>query len=84
MVPAGPLRPGRPVLDERARDAASDPARDFVRAGLKGTRVHRFITGEYINGLDLPEALGLIAVSSNEVRDPPGRCRSPLRVGRSN
>ncbi|MFC9585605.1 hypothetical protein ACFVJ8_22630 [Streptomyces yangpuensis] len=50
-----------------ARDAASDPARDFVRAGLKGTRVHGFITGEYINGLDLLEELGLIAVSDDEV-----------------
>lgn len=45
-----------------ARNAASDPARDFVRAGLKGTRVHGFITGEYINGLDLlePGSTGLI------------------------
>ncbi|MFF0399676.1 hypothetical protein ACFYSJ_28520 [Streptomyces sp. NPDC005248] len=50
-----------------ARNAASDPARDFVRAGLKGTRVHGFITGEDINGLDLLEELGLIAVSGNEV-----------------
>lgn len=50
-----------------ARDAASDPARDFVRTGLKGTRVHSFITGEYINGLDLLEELGLIAVSDDEV-----------------
>lgn len=50
-----------------ARDAASDPARDFVQAGLKGTRVHGFITGEYINGLDLLEELGLIAVSGDEV-----------------
>ncbi|MFE3021892.1 hypothetical protein [Streptomyces sp. NPDC059256] len=50
-----------------ALDAASDPARDFVQAGLKGTRVHGFITCEYINGLDLLEELGLIAVSDNEV-----------------
>ncbi|MET8438553.1 hypothetical protein ABZV61_38775 [Streptomyces sp900116325] len=50
-----------------ARNAASDPARDFVRAGLKGTRVHGFITGAYINGLDLLEELGLIAVSGDEV-----------------
>ncbi|WP_405443695.1 hypothetical protein OG373_39430 [Streptomyces avidinii] len=48
-----------------ARDAASDPARDFVRAGLKGTRVRSFITCEYINGLDLLEELGLIAVSGD-------------------
>ncbi|MFD6973158.1 hypothetical protein [Streptomyces sp. NPDC059979] len=50
-----------------ARDAASDPARDFVQAGLTGTRVHGFITGAYINGLDLFEELGLIAVSDDEV-----------------
>lgn len=50
-----------------ARDAASDPTRDFVQAGLEGTRVHGFITGEYINGLDLLEELGLIAVSGDEV-----------------
>lgn len=50
-----------------ARNAASDPARDFVQAGLKGTSVHGFITGEYINGLDLLEELGLIAVSGDEV-----------------
>ncbi|MGW1770232.1 hypothetical protein [Streptomyces sp. NPDC002104] len=50
-----------------ARDAASDPARDFVRAGLRGTRVHGFITGAYLNGLDLFEELGLIAVSADEV-----------------
>ena len=50
-----------------ARDAASDPARDFVRFGLEGTRVHGFVTGEYINGLDLLEELGLIAVCDDEV-----------------
>ncbi|MEU7603264.1 hypothetical protein AB0B78_11300 [Streptomyces sp. NPDC040724] len=50
-----------------AMDAASGPSRDFVRAGLKGTRVHGFITGEYVNGLDLFEELGLIAVSGDEV-----------------
>ncbi|WP_329014811.1 hypothetical protein [Streptomyces sp. NBC_00690] len=50
-----------------ALDAASDPARDFVQAGLKGTRVHGFTTSEYINGLDLLEELGLIAVSGDEV-----------------
>ncbi|MFD6109090.1 hypothetical protein ACFWG0_03140 [Streptomyces yangpuensis] len=38
-----------------------------VRAGLAVTGVHRFITGEYINGLDLCEELGLIAVSDEEV-----------------
>jgi hypothetical protein len=50
-----------------AMDAASDPARDFVQAGLKGTRAHSFITGEYIDGLDLFEELGLIVVSGDEV-----------------
>ncbi|MEU3721321.1 hypothetical protein [Streptomyces sp. NPDC031705] len=50
-----------------ALDAAPDPARDFVRAGLEGTRVHRFLTGEYLNGLDLFDELGLIAVSGAEV-----------------
>ncbi|WP_330295133.1 hypothetical protein [Streptomyces sp. NBC_00503] len=50
-----------------ARDAASDPARDFVQAGLKGTRINAFLTGEYINGLDLSEELGLVAVSGDEV-----------------
>ncbi|WP_327256855.1 hypothetical protein [Streptomyces sp. NBC_01244] len=50
-----------------ARDAASDPARDFVRAGLEGTEVHGFLTSEYIKGLDLFEELGLIAVSDDEV-----------------
>ncbi|MFD8141854.1 hypothetical protein [Streptomyces sp. NPDC059708] len=50
-----------------ARDAASEPARDFVRAGLKGTGVHRFLTDAYVNGLDLLEELGLVAVSGDEV-----------------
>ncbi|MFF4364658.1 hypothetical protein [Streptomyces sp. NPDC001594] len=50
-----------------ARDAASDPARDFVRAGLKGTRAHRFLTDAYVNGLDLHEELGVVAVSGDEV-----------------
>ncbi|WP_369776740.1 hypothetical protein [Streptomyces sp. R33] len=56
-----------PQFWTNARDAASDPAPDFVQAGLKGTRVHGFITGEYINGIDLFEELGLIAVSGDEV-----------------
>ncbi|ATZ23012.1 hypothetical protein SLAV_05535 [Streptomyces lavendulae subsp. lavendulae] len=50
-----------------AQDAAADPARDFVQAGLEGTRVYGFITGEYTNGLDLFDELGLIAVSDEEV-----------------
>ncbi|MFJ5549189.1 hypothetical protein [Streptomyces sp. NPDC093225] len=47
--------------------AASDPAVDLVATGLKGTRVHDFHTWEYVNGLDVLEDLGLIAVSDNEV-----------------
>ncbi|MDK9496128.1 hypothetical protein QEZ40_000469 [Streptomyces katrae] len=50
-----------------ALDAASDPARDFVQAGLKGTRVHTFITDECVKGIDLFEELGLVAVSGDEV-----------------
>lgn len=50
-----------------ARDAASDPARDFVQAGLGGTKAHTFLTSEYIRGLHLFEELGLIAVSDAEV-----------------
>lgn len=50
-----------------ALDAASDPGRDFVRAGLKGTRAYGFVTGAYLGGLDLFEELGLIAVSGDEV-----------------
>ncbi|MEU2544063.1 hypothetical protein ABZ618_01235 [Streptomyces roseolus] len=40
---------------------------DFVAAGLAGTRSHTFVTGAYVNGLDLFEDLGLIAVSADEV-----------------
>ncbi|WP_284581845.1 hypothetical protein [Streptomyces sp. 2P-4] len=50
-----------------ALDAAADPGRDFVRAGLQGTRAHRFTTGEYLNGIDLFEELGLVSVSDDEV-----------------
>ncbi|GGS92220.1 MULTISPECIES: hypothetical protein [Streptomyces] len=50
-----------------ALDAAADPRRDFVRAGLGGTRAHRFTTGEYLGGIDLFDELGLIAVSDDEV-----------------
>ncbi|MER5974590.1 hypothetical protein ABT112_33640 [Streptomyces sp. NPDC002055] len=50
-----------------ATAAASDPAPDFVEAGLRGTRSHPFITVAYLNGLDLCEDLGLIAVNGDEV-----------------
>ncbi|MEU1214138.1 hypothetical protein ABZ424_17290 [Streptomyces sp. NPDC005790] len=50
-----------------ATDAASDPAPDFLAAGLAGTASRPFLTGEYINGLDLFEDLGLIAVNDDEV-----------------
>ncbi|MDG9723771.1 hypothetical protein [Streptomyces sp. DH41] len=50
-----------------ATAAASDPAPDFLAAGLEGTGSHGFITFEYLNGLDLFEDLGLIAVSDDEV-----------------
>ncbi|MFC5174792.1 hypothetical protein [Streptomyces mutomycini] len=50
-----------------ATAAASDPAPDFVAAGLQGTESHLFLTGEYINGLDLFDDLGLIAVNDGEV-----------------
>ncbi|WP_030317279.1 hypothetical protein [Streptomyces flavochromogenes] len=50
-----------------ATAAASAPAPDFLAAGLQGTRSHGFLTSEYINGLDLLEDLGLIAVTDDEV-----------------
>ncbi|MEU9359968.1 hypothetical protein AB0D35_17905 [Streptomyces sp. NPDC048301] len=50
-----------------ATSAASDSAPDFIAAGLKDTGSHRFLTGEYLNGLDLYEDLGVIAVSRDEV-----------------
>lgn len=50
-----------------AMAAASDPAPDFLAAGLKGTDSHPFLTGEYLNGLDLFDELGLIAVNESEV-----------------
>ncbi|MGW7274571.1 hypothetical protein ACWGH5_29100 [Streptomyces sp. NPDC054864] len=50
-----------------ARAAASDPAPDFLAAGLKGTESHSLLTSEYLNGLDLFEDLGLIAVTDGEV-----------------
>ncbi|MFP3989525.1 hypothetical protein U9R90_19015 [Streptomyces sp. E11-3] len=50
-----------------ATAAASNPAPDFVAAGLQGTRSHGFLTSEYLNGLDLFDDLGLIAVNDDEV-----------------
>lgn len=46
---------------------APDPVPDFVAAGLRGTRSYSFLTGVYVNGLDLHEDLGLIAVGADEV-----------------
>ncbi|MGW1251601.1 hypothetical protein [Streptomyces sp. NPDC002535] len=50
-----------------ATAAASDPAPDFVAAGLQGTGSHGFRTSEYLKGLDLLDDLGLIAVNDDEV-----------------
>ncbi|WP_329450122.1 hypothetical protein OG894_05935 [Streptomyces sp. NBC_01724] len=50
-----------------ATAAATDPAPDFLAAGLQGTQSHGFLTSEYLNGLDLFEDLGLIAVTDDEV-----------------
>ncbi|MGW2749306.1 hypothetical protein [Streptomyces sp. NPDC001450] len=50
-----------------ATTAASDPAPDFLAAGLQGTESHGFLTSEYLNGLDFLEDLGLIAVTDDEV-----------------
>ncbi|MFI6123664.1 hypothetical protein ACIBCU_28490 [Streptomyces sp. NPDC051064] len=50
-----------------ATAGASGPEPDFLAAGLAGTGSHSFLTGEYINGLDLFEDLGLIAVNDEEV-----------------
>ncbi|WP_424889086.1 hypothetical protein [Streptomyces sp. XH2] len=50
-----------------ATAAASDPAPDFVGAGLQGTLSHSFLTSAYLCGLDLFDDLGLIAVSDDEV-----------------
>lgn len=50
-----------------ATAAASDPAPDFLAAGLQGTKSHGFLTSEYLNGVDLFEDLGLIAVTDDEV-----------------
>ncbi|MER7057543.1 hypothetical protein [Streptomyces sp. NPDC000351] len=50
-----------------ATAAASGPAPDFLAVGLQGTEFRNFLTTEYLNGLDLFEDLGLIAVSDDEV-----------------
>ncbi|MEV0988630.1 hypothetical protein [Streptomyces sp. NPDC049949] len=47
--------------------AAADPAPDFLATGLRGHSAHSFLTGAYVNGLDLFGELGLIAVSGDEV-----------------
>ncbi|MFI9122980.1 hypothetical protein ACIGW0_26905 [Streptomyces bikiniensis] len=43
------------------------PAPDFLAAGLQGTRTHRFLTSEGLDGLYFFEGLGAIAVSDHEV-----------------
>lgn len=50
-----------------ATAATSDPAPDFLAAGLQGTRSHGFLTSAYLNGLDLFDDLGVIAVTDDEV-----------------
>ncbi|MFF5973404.1 hypothetical protein ACFY7C_17955 [Streptomyces sp. NPDC012769] len=50
-----------------ATAAASDPAPDFVAAGLRGTDSYRFVTSAYVNGLDIFDDLGLVAVSEEEI-----------------
>ncbi|MGY3846957.1 hypothetical protein ACWV2X_17145 [Streptomyces hydrogenans] len=50
-----------------AAGAVGAASPDFVGAGLAGTRSHGFVTGEYVNGLDLFEDLGVIAVGADEV-----------------
>ncbi|MDA4887607.1 hypothetical protein PFZ55_11985 [Streptomyces sp. MS2A] len=64
--PARPLRPAARYWTN-AKTAASDPGPDFLAAGLQGTRSHRFLTSEYVDGLYLFEELGLIAVTDDEV-----------------
>ncbi|MET9956173.1 hypothetical protein ABZ135_32165 [Streptomyces sp. NPDC006339] len=70
------LADARTVLDRygpaagywtNATAAAGDPAPDFVAAGLQGTGSHGFVTSEYVNGLDLFDDLGLVAVNDEEV-----------------
>ncbi|WP_030214107.1 hypothetical protein [Streptomyces bikiniensis] len=50
-----------------ATAAATDPAPDFLAAGLQGTRTHGFLTSEGLDGLYFFEDLGVIAVSDDEV-----------------
>ncbi|MFM9372797.1 hypothetical protein [Streptomyces sp. Da 82-17] len=50
-----------------ARAAATDRAPDFLAAGLQGTASRTFLTGEYLNGLDLFDDLGLVVVGDEEV-----------------
>ncbi|MBO1284513.1 hypothetical protein J3368_10120 [Streptomyces sampsonii] len=60
------MRP-RPGRQRARRPAGPRPAPDFVAAGLRGTASYTFLTGAYVNGLDLCDDLGLIAVSADEV-----------------
>lgn len=50
-----------------ATAAASNPAPDFLAAGLQGTQSRGFRTSAYLGGLDLLEDLGVIAVNDEEV-----------------
>ncbi|MET8969418.1 hypothetical protein [Streptomyces hydrogenans] len=69
------LADARTLLDRYGPDArywtnataAAAAPPDFVGAGLAGTRTHGFVTGEYVNGLDLFDDLGVIAVGADEV-----------------
>ncbi|MFH9727774.1 hypothetical protein ACH4M4_33120 [Streptomyces sp. NPDC017254] len=50
-----------------ATAAVADPRPDFLAAGLQGTESYGFLTSEYLNGLDLIDDLGVIAVADDEV-----------------
>ncbi|MEV4436230.1 hypothetical protein [Streptomyces sp. NPDC049585] len=50
-----------------ALSAAYGPAPDFLATGLPGHGSHSFLTRAYVNGIDLLDDLGLIAVNRNEV-----------------
>ncbi|MEU3878233.1 hypothetical protein AB0E87_30850, partial [Streptomyces sp. NPDC029704] len=47
--------------------AAAGPSPDFLASGLPGHGSHSFLTCAYVNGVDLLDDLGLIAVNQNEV-----------------
>ncbi|UYQ60113.1 hypothetical protein [Streptomyces peucetius] len=63
---ARPAGVHRAPLEQRD-DPRLYPAPDFLAAGLQGTESHRFLTCEYLNGLDFLEDLGLISVTDDEV-----------------